>query len=113
MIVYRDIKKRDLPRKNIDEVNKIIQSSLSGLNPLIKLPPDFSWDNDHHLEVSFAMVRKGLKNGGYPIDAITPQDPIVIEQLNIIELEDGRNILITFRMGKGKLNHSFVWKSRS
>jgi len=111
-IIYRDIKEDDLPRKTIDEVNSILQSSLSGLNHLIKLPPEFQWDKEHHLEVSFAMAKKGLENGGYLLDTIMSQDPIAVEQLNMIELESGRNLLITFRMGIGKLDHSFVWKTK-
>jgi hypothetical protein len=90
----------------------ILQSSLLGLHPLFKLPPQFSWDNQHHLEVSFAIVGNELFNGGYPVDAIMPQDPIVIEQLNRLKLDEETSLLITFRMAKGKLEHSFVWKTK-
>lgn len=109
-IVYRDLKDNELPRKDVKEVERILQGSLSQHHPCFKLPQEFIWDNKDHLEISFALIGSKLDNNICLKDEIIPHEKDAIEQLNKIPLDEKKSLLITFTMCPGKLSNAFQWK---
>jgi len=109
-IVYRDLDDAELPRKDVKEVEGILQQALSSRHPLCKLPPEFIWDGGHHLEISFALIGSKLNNVTYPKDEITRHEEGAVEQLNKIPLDAEKSLLITFTMCPGKSGNAFQWK---
>lgn len=109
-IVYRDLNEAKLPRNDVKEVERILQESLSPHNPLCILPPEFSWDEKHHLEISFALIGNKLENVKYPKDYLIPPKKNTVEQMNKIPLNNEKSLLVTFTMCSGKLSNAFQWK---
>ena len=109
-IVYRILDCSILKRYDTKEIEQILQDSLSPPHPLLKLPPEFIWDENSHLEISFALIGNKLNNDSYIKDYITPPEKNAVEQLNRIPLKNNRSLLITFTICHEKLNHTFLWK---
>lgn len=108
-IVYRDLKENELPRSNIEEVQRILTGALKKNHPLFNLPKEFTWDNEHHLEISFAIIGSKLDNVPYPKIEFLCKKKIPVEQLNKIPIDTDKSLLVNLTMCSGKLNNDFQW----